>query len=505
MSLDLIINGRRAEVSRSTPIALTYVMNDLAELRNIQSNRSNRFKLPMTRRNREIFELSEELSSETLIPYRRLDVIVIQDGVQIVPEGSLELTMSQSEYLAVVLSGNAGFFDRIKDKRLVDLDLSEFSHVWDFQRIVDSRIHDSSDGYIYSVINYGNLDDTNVVDTRLQFPAMFAKALVDKIMEETGFSVSGNILTKLISPPGTNNAVRVNIWENLILPFTNDTFTHADIFKTSRLFRAGLSSDINAITPTDPLEAIIGVVIPLNDDSSTGLFDNGDHYSTSTFVYTIDEVSSQKFFLDVLVETTVFDDVLVNIRITKNRIDGVSGGDTLATQNFLVNIIEGEKLFQIEADFTDFQIGDRITATINVLRGFLGANPNPIPVTSGFFVRQSGTFFFNDVSTDVLVGSTIDPARHLPDMTQTQFMKGVFQMLGIMPQASSIDKTIPLIRLEDIYDNQDKALNWSDKMDASQRPAVGYSIGNYAQVNKLKYSEDNLDANFASGDILIDD
>ena len=492
MGLQLIIDGKLAEVSPSTPIALTFVANDLAELQNRQSNHSNRFKLPKTRRNREILELAEEINSETLIPYRRRDAVVIQDGVQIIPDGTFELLKSGSEYEGVILSGNAGFFDLIKDKNLTDLDLSEFSHVFDIQAIADSRFNDSSDGFIYPVINYGNLDASNVFDVRFQFLAMFAKALVDKIMEETGFTLSGNIITRLISPPGTNDAVSVNIWENLILPFTNDALLTTD------LFRGGLSSDINVVTPSIPFEIIHGIVVPFDVDLSSNLVDNEVTLDpiTSEFVIDIDQSPSRNFILDLLVKTTVFDNVIIGVRIIKNRIDIFQPGTILVQQIFVLNIIEDEKLLQINTGFINLVAGDRITATINVINGDIGGPP--VPVTSGFSIKQSGTFFFFEEKV-------VNPSENVPDMTQKDFMKGVLQVFGITPQARSIDKTIQFIQIKDIYDNQDRALDWSDKIAVTKSIGIGYTIGNYAQVNKLRYKEDTLDENFGSGDILIDD
>lgn len=330
MSLELIVNGNLLEVSRSTPMALTYVANDLAELRNRQSNHTNRFKLPLTRRNRELLELPEIITSETLIPYQSSDAIVIQDGVQIVPEGLFEILQVQDMIDAQVISGNNGFFDKIKNKDLRDLDLSAFNHTWDLTTVIASRNNTAADGYIYPLINYGNLTGTsNTFDVRLQPASVFWKTILDQIHVDAGYSKTGNIFTKSVNVGGLFGT-NVVMYSNMIVPFTND------------------------------------------------------------------------------------------------------------------------------------------------------ALPNVFNTTVGV--------------TDLL-----------PDMTQTEFVKAFMQMFGLFPQTDQVAKNVNYFQLQDVVDNQDQAVNLSAKMDVSSKPLIKYSAGSYGQVNRLRYSQDDLGINVGAGTIDIDD
>jgi len=112
--------------------------------------------------------------------------------------------------------------------------------------------------------------------------------------------------------------------------------------------------------------------------------------------------------------------------------------------------------------------------------------------------------FTNDTHPAVF-GGTVEIADILPDMTQVEFLKGIFQMLGIMPQTDNVSKNIQMVQLDELITNQDKAVNLSDKMDTSQPPLIQYSAGNYAQVNRLIYKQDNLNAEFGAGSLLVDD
>ena len=331
MSLELIVNGKLLEVSKSTPMALTFVANDLAELRNRQSNRTNRFKIPLTRLNREILELPEIITSETLIPYRSNDAIVIQEGVQIVPEGLFEILQVQDMIEAQVISGNASFFDKIKDKNINDISgLSDFNHTQDFATVVDSRFNTAADGYIYPIINYGNLSiNSNDFDVRFQPAAIFFKVILDGIFRDAGFTKSGGIFTKTTNVGGLFGTT-IPIYNNLIIPYTND----------------GLPNVFN----------------------------------------------------------------------------------------------------------------------------------NPV-----------------------------DVAGLLPDMTQTDFVKAFMQMFGLFPITDQVSKNVDFFQLQDVVNNQDQVVNWSDKMDTSRKPLIKYSAGSYGQVNRLRYKQDDSDINFGAGILSIDD
>ena len=291
MSLELIVNGKRLEVSKSTPMALTFVANDLAELRNRQSNHSNRFKLPLTRLNREILELPEIITSETLIPYRSNDAIVIQDGVQIVPEGFFEILQVGEFIEAQVVSGNSSFFDKIKDKDLRDLDLSAFNHTWNLTTVIASRNNTAANGYIYPLINYGNLVSTNnTFDVRLQPASVFFKTIFDQIHVDSGFSKTGNIFTKSVNVGGVFGP-NVVMYDNLIIPFSNDALPNS--FNTT----VNVSDLLPDMTQTDFIKAFMQMfgLFPQTDQVAK----NVDYFQFQDVINNQDKVVNWSGKMDV--------------------------------------------------------------------------------------------------------------------------------------------------------------------------------------------------------------
>jgi hypothetical protein len=67
--LQLYINDQLVDLNDDSPIALTFQINNLAEVQNQQGNTSNQFKLPLTQRNRQILGFPDDIAFTTNAPY----------------------------------------------------------------------------------------------------------------------------------------------------------------------------------------------------------------------------------------------------------------------------------------------------------------------------------------------------------------------------------------------------------------------------------------------------
>src|SRR6187551_3213859 len=85
--LQLYINDQLVDLADDNPVALTFQINNLAEVKNQQGNTSNQFKLPLTQRNRQILGFPDEVAFTTGLPYDNYQAKLIQDGLEIVPSG----------------------------------------------------------------------------------------------------------------------------------------------------------------------------------------------------------------------------------------------------------------------------------------------------------------------------------------------------------------------------------------------------------------------------------
>ena len=162
--MQLYINNELVDLSNDSPIALTFQINNLAEVQNQQGNTSNQFKLPLTQRNKEILGFPDDIAFTTNLPYQQYQAKLIQDGLEIVPYGIGELNgIDQDTANITILSGNVDFFDAI-DGKLYDMGDSTsiwsnygqnlvwqpYDHQWDLDNAADSQ--NKTDGWIYPVI-----------------------------------------------------------------------------------------------------------------------------------------------------------------------------------------------------------------------------------------------------------------------------------------------------------------------------------------------------------------
>src|ERR1700752_3727063 len=109
--IQLYLNNQLVDLSDDSPIALTFQINNLAEVQNQQGNTSNQFKLPLTQRNRRILGFPDNVIFTTNLPYQKYQAKLVQDGLEIVPYGIAELNgMDQDMANITILSGNVDFF-----------------------------------------------------------------------------------------------------------------------------------------------------------------------------------------------------------------------------------------------------------------------------------------------------------------------------------------------------------------------------------------------------------
>lgn len=79
-------------------------------------------------------------------------------------------------------------------------------------------------------------------------------------------------------------------------------------------------------------------------------------------------------------------------------------------------------------------------------------------------------------------------------------------MLCIIPIANSVTQEVAFIQFDDIVFNKYKAIDWTEKMDMGTKAKLVYNIGNYAQVNYMRYKADEtVEKEHGDGSFEIDD
>jgi hypothetical protein len=218
--LQIFINDQLVDLADDSPIALTFQINNLAEVKNQQGNTSNQFKLPLTQHNRGILGFPDDVAFCSDAPYKKYQAKLVQDGLEIIPYGVAELNGVDNNTASItILSGNVDFFDAI-DGKLYDMGktFKSYEHKWTVDNVAASQTKTS--GWIYPVIDYGNLpahpNEINVSSLR---PGFFIKTAIDEIVKNTGYRATGSLL----SDP---------LYTKLIAQFSNSTWEHGTEYQS---------------------------------------------------------------------------------------------------------------------------------------------------------------------------------------------------------------------------------------------------------------------------------
>lgn len=510
--LQLYINDELVDLADDSPIALTFQINNLAEVKNQQGNTSNQFKLPLTQRNRQILGFPDDVAFATSLPYDNYQAKIIQDGLEIVPYGLAVLNSVDNDTAAVtVLSGNVDFFDAL-DVKIYDMGdsttpigaqkaFAPFTHPWNVQSVVSSQT--KTEGWIWPVVDYGlmPLDYINnpQIDVHYMRPGFFLKTAIDMFVKQAGYKVDPDSF--LLKQP---------MYKKLIVQFAADTFEHGTDYQNSpdaQGVLATLGSDFRAAHP--------------NAKNPTGLIpfknvvNNKDgNYNQSTGVYTATTVV--KVNISLKIPTFYFhghmaDDYGSEVDIILRFHDPAHGDQNVAVTTYT---LEGATLDPRAGGFirpfgyknysetvtiageADMAPGCQLMVLYE-FRNYSGAD---------FKMPQNAELSITADNHDVLYGQQVQCERIFPDITQKDLLKDTLQRFGIICQTNNTNRTVTFSSFRDIKDNMPRALNWTAKC-LDQGKTVTFQLGNYAQVNALKYKEDDgiFPQKFGNAEIKIAD
>lgn len=424
MSLELSIRGKRIDLLPGKPIPVTYSANDLAELKNRQSNFTRRFKIPMTHNNREVLELSEQLNSNTNFPYQQHSARLIQDGIQLIPDGIFELKRSARDFTGQIISGNADLFDKMDGKNIRELDLSEFNHIWNVQNALDSRTN--IDGYVYALINYGGINDPQFGFDISNTPAsVFLHTVIERIISEAGFTLEGlNLAGDFLNRVSNGNGeldFGIFMYDNMIIPFTNDELPNefetltdistllpdinqADFFKAfMQMF--GLFPQTNNISKKVKLFQLFDVA--KNKDKARNWTDKLDMKNNPSIEYKIrgySQINNLKYTQDEREDDLGIGSININDPTIKGEQDlfQVLFSPTTGGSRPFIKKIDSDQLFTISTKPRILVLsrlsGGLIDLILDPIR--LQYGPNPSPQTFGIS-NVTCHFIFGTVGDDL--------------------------------------------------------------------------------------------------------
>lgn len=466
MDKRLYIGDDLVQLAPDTVVAMTLQVADVADISSRNGNYTNRISVPFTPINDTIFKLARVLQSNSEKPYRKLDAKYVLDGIEVMPNAYTILDQAADSYLMTLYSGNANFFALLDGLSLRDLDLSDLNHDWNLTNVHASRTNNS--GYIYPVIDYGRLADTNSnMYTYELFPSFFIHTLITRIVEAQGWTVEGEILSD-------------DMYLKTMLAWSNSKWEHAVDFIDGLDF----NTESEGLSPLQTFSGVGAHELDIEDSANvTGNAYVAPNDLKCKFIADIDfDYDSGAFsgigpwaYFEIYNRTT--SKILTSYYLPlNNNATGLNKTASVAIDNVVV------------AD------GDEIVCRLRIASA---------PSTIDVIVNK--VYFKNFVYADIVKNAFFDLSRQLPDMSQKDFMKWMFNIFAIVPDAKSGNKTLLLRSMSELSNNIAIAPEMDGELDLTDM-VVEYRLGNYAQTNNCTWTHDEgVTPNLGNSSFSIDD
>jgi hypothetical protein len=466
ISTEIYIEDQLIDLLKDIGTDFTYTIDDVREFGSKNTSFSRTISIPATARNNKILGFAFELNmhhdhnmdlpnvNTNFTPAQAAKCEVYIDKIQIF-KGVIRIleivsNNNTTEYQCAVFGELGGFITELGNRRLEDLDFSEYNHTWNVTAIQNSWDSITGSGYYYPLIDYGdvstNKDDFHVSTFR---PALYVKEYIEKIFEGTTYSLNCDFFNtdffkKLIIP---NNSQGIQ--------GTNDRFILGTISATKTILNSNTPTARNANLSFD----------------STTLLNFTENAGKSIFTYT----DGTKTVNALATITGVYQTDAASSITATLYVNGI------AVQFLTQSTFSANNPFTFNIDWTG------AIANTNEVRIELS-----VPVTANTYIVNvsSANFTFTQLAaqlTSVAYNGTVSMNNNLPKgIFQKDFFLSVCKMFNLYVYQDNInEKQINIAPYIDFYsDAVTNSLDWSQKVDMN----ATWSIKPMSQLNARYYA-----------------
>jgi len=453
----LYLGDTLCDLDESEVVPINKQVNDIAEMQDRQSDFTQSFKIRKTRAMRALFELSGEVGVNTTFPYEKQTCRLVQDSVEMITTGRMILDRVTDQYYFVsIMSGNSNFFKSIETLRLNSLTLASTNHTWNVATMVGTHAADldyvyplcepSDDGGISQIPGADDGDRIEMYGGWI-WPFVKVKAIWDEIISTAGYICEGDILTN-------------EVFTKLYMPIVNKKIGPVDtsLYKFSGFWQGWKNYELSP-NKMHNLWPIVGTVYFAN---------TGNYVTPYLATYKIRFMC--RWITSVPIHVYIYSDDVQVVEMTRNL--DYTGQPAVWDGEYTVAVV-GEEL----SIYTSNWLGG-IEYTIAII----------------------------DIQViEIAYGSAVTPRLNLPEITQTEFIKMICNMFGLIPDVTPRDRKIRFWNYRDLYTNIPIARDWSAYL-SEREDEVEFKYGDYARDNYLRYkeSEDVVKDN-GMGSMQIDD
>jgi hypothetical protein len=501
MNAQLIVNDFELDLSSAVAVPLNFAIADIKEPQKRRRSFSKSITLEGTQNNLNYFISAydlpmnlEESTSITFRPNEKQSCKYYKDGL-LVFSGKFKLNEVKIlngyyTFDCTLYSNTVDYFAKLKDKRLGELDWSEYDHLLTRPNVINSwnvgivknglanRNFGADDngwqpkgyGYIYPLIDYGYEQYApslfRVTDLT---PFVYVKECVSKIfdfaLEGTGYSVdltsgifASDNFTKLIYGFGGGEKNKLNSDTINKLRVTNTGTTDNVIKNMTFLGKVAGKNQYQHIETYNPLfYSTYNQTSIVQDINKTNVFGQTIIYSAGK--YSLRLQGSFKVKTSATTPTAQSGSISLSYKINSNSY--------LITQK-LYNISDAYQTYTFDQTIdVNLGINDVLELSFKLTTAFLSDSASAN-------VQYEWTALSMDLQSKegvIVDNSIITLSNFIPEIKCSEFLTGIMNMFYLYV-SDPIDNVITIGTLKDFYQEESLAEDWSDKVDVNKEMVI---------------------------------
>lgn len=489
--IQLVVNNVFLDLYDTDPIKLNFSIEDIENF-TTKSTFSRSFRVPATRKNNEVFVNAFEINGIDFDVTVKLSAQILFNGAEF-SRGQIRLNSIYStrdgenvDYELLFLGETRDFLSAVGSGYLRELNLSAYTHTQSISGISSSwQAYPQNTGFtsgyfngdiLYPLIDFGNNydGDGDILDSRISQnntgehftqnnhpinlnrfkPMIRAKALIDRIFTEAGFTYESNFLTG-------------STFRNLYVSAFGTTNTNTN---------TGTLNNVIAYTDSN-IGSISWLNVPFNNEQ----LDAANKFNGT--IYDTPATGSYDFRWQLLGQATLSNPLTtgtLRIRVMKN-------GSPLNTYNKTITAIPASNFggwaFAVENTYS-------LTAGEDVYLEISGGTN-----IDSFTIYAGGLLTIENVTNSISIAGLFDPQYKKVD-----FLKDIFTVFRLVVQPSKVLANHFIIEPWNDFIGTGNILDWTDKADISKDIVIEPLF--YTQEQKLKFTYKDGDGDFLNVDNL---
>ena len=266
----MVIASFGLDLYDTVPFPVSKSIVDIKEPEKRKSDYTLSIRIPASANNRAIFSNIQNIGRRTIntssINFSpdfnvnlKSEAIVLKNGI-VQTRGYLQLTEipvtdKDIEFEIVIIGKLANLFQDLGEKKMPELNLSQYDHAWTFGNVANSWANyiikngntynnfdvsgnPNGEGYVYPLIDNGTSTGSQELEYTLEdsmYPAIYFKTIVDAIFNDAGYRYSSAFFDSVF-------------FKRLIMPFTGGSFRATQTEVNDRIMIVSNSGNLTLTT-----------------------------------------------------------------------------------------------------------------------------------------------------------------------------------------------------------------------------------------------------------------